>query len=96
MCRRNPLTGDNKSFGSIYGENRHPPDFQIRNAILKMEIRVTFEELLNYMDTWSSPIKWNSSHGNEKEKVGYLFGKILEEKIGLKRSDKIVIEMKTY
>ena len=92
LCRRDPLTGDNKFFGSIDGENKHPPDFQIRNDILKMEIRVTFEELLNYMDTWSSSFKWNSSH---KDKVSSLFGKILEEKIGLNRSDKIVIEMKT-
>ena len=96
MCRRDPLIGEIETIfnndGNSDGDNGKVSRFEFKDDVLKIEMRLTIEQLLNYMDTWSSSFKWNSSH---EEKVSLLFGKKLEEKVGLKKSDDIVIEMKT-
>ncbi|KAG0680444.1 hypothetical protein C6P40_002350 [Pichia californica] len=70
-------------------------NFKIDDEVLKMIKSITFEQFLQYTDTWSSSHKWNENH-NEDEKVSKLFYKGLNKITNWKLSDNIEIEMKTF
>lgn len=69
--------------------------FKINDEALKMIQKTTVNQYLQYVDTWSSSHKWNSSH-SEDQRVSKLFFKGLHEQTGWELDDEIEVEMKTF
>lgn len=70
-------------------------EFKVDDKVLQMIKELTFQDFLQYTDTWSSSHKWNELHP-ENERVSKLFYQGLSKITKWDLNDSIIIEYKTF